>query len=262
MQISSFPALVKISHRLSIYFGRKTSLPCLPFRAPHVLAPDSIPSPTTCHFRQQTYRILCLSINMSGRNLLLRPLPVPSSALKSYTSFFFFFFCFSFLKFFLFFILFNLLLLLFVNQILHIFKGWVGSVTSFSETLPGEFPGDSVVRTTTFSLRRAQVQFLVGKLPTPPKKEKLFLSSLNSLRAGFHALFLQCLAQSLKYSFTETPSFSILINNASCPLSFFFFTSYNFLTHSTCYLYFAYFLGQGFCFVHCCTPLLRTVLGT
>ena len=174
---------------------------------------------------------------------------MPSSALKSYTSFFFFFFCFSFLKFFLFFILFNLLLLLFVNQILHIFKGWVGSVTSFSETLPGEFPGDSVVRTTTFSLRRAQVQFLVGKLPTPPKKEKLFLSSLNSLRAGFHALFLQCLAQSLKYSFTETPSFSILINNASCPLSFFFFTSYNFLTHSTCYLYFAYFLGQGFCFV-------------
>lgn len=67
MQISSFSALVKISHRLPIYFGIRTSLSCWPFRAPPVLAPDSIPNHTPHHLRQQTLWILCLTINMSGK---------------------------------------------------------------------------------------------------------------------------------------------------------------------------------------------------
>lgn len=86
----SFSALVKTSHRLSIYFRIKTSLSCLLCRAPYVLAPDSIPGPTTHHFRQQTHWILCLSINMSGRNLPLSPaawvfclLSIPTSPFRA-----------------------------------------------------------------------------------------------------------------------------------------------------------------------------------
>lgn len=61
----SFSALVKISHRFSICFRLKISFLCLPFRALHVLAHDSIPSPTTHHFRQQ--KLDSLSINIYVR---------------------------------------------------------------------------------------------------------------------------------------------------------------------------------------------------
>lgn len=99
----SFSALVKISHRLSVYFRIKTSLPCLPCRAPYVLAPDSIHPQPHCPSLQAIYTVdSLLSINMSGRIFPVSPAACAFCLLSNLTS--------------------------------SLFKGWVGNVTN----LPGE----------------------------------------------------------------------------------------------------------------------------
>lgn len=79
------------SHRYSIYLGRKTSLPGLPFRTPQVLSPDSIPSLDSIPITSGTkwHQILCLTIHMSGGNLPLSPLLVPSACFQILHIFFF-----------------------------------------------------------------------------------------------------------------------------------------------------------------------------